>query len=250
MMSSSLAQEVPHKVMDLNCLECHSTISWNEVKFNHKSTGFSLDGRHATIRCASCHSLKDFRDVSASCYTCHTDVHQGKLAKDCERCHTPQSWIMINTEYAHAGTTFPLIGRHATLDCHACHISEIEGEFSLIRSECISCHEADFNSALDPPHTTLGFGTRCDDCHMMLAWRPADFAKHNSFFPIYGGTHAGAWSTCYDCHIVAGDYEVFSCINCHKHNQADTDAHHREVSDYTYDSDACYRCHPSGSSGD
>jgi hypothetical protein len=55
---------------------------------------------------------------------------------------------------------------------------------------------------------------------------------------------------CADCHTVPTNYSAFSCINCHAHSpQSIVDAQHTEVSGYSYNSAACYRCHPQGRSG-
>jgi hypothetical protein len=42
---------------------------------------------------------------------------------------------------------------------------------------------------------------------------------------------------------------VFSCITCHAHNQSDMDNKHSGVSGYSYNSAACYQCHPTGGGG-
>jgi hypothetical protein len=50
-----------------------------------------------------------------------------------------------------------------------------------------------------------------------------------------------------DCHINSGNYSSFSCINCHEHsNRGEVDDDHSEVSGYSYESNACYSCHPTG----
>ncbi|RMF57129.1 MAG: hypothetical protein D6748_11805, partial [Calditrichaeota bacterium] len=88
---------------------------------------------------------------------------------------------------------------------------------------------------------------RCEDCHNMTAWRPANFSGHDNYFPIYSGAHGGKWDTCMDCHTSPGSFQVFSCFEgCHEHNKNRMDDKHREVSGYVYESNACYSCHPSG----
>ena len=243
------AQGNPHKVLKIDCKECHNSDSWNEIGYDHSKTGFVLDGQHADLACTECHKIEDFGAVDKQCTSCHIDVHQGKLAHSCDNCHTTQSWTSMDVTNAHANTTFPLVGAHAKLDCRSCHISDIVGEYSFIRSDCISCHQADFNSAQSPSHSALGFGTRCEDCHTLISWQPADFSRHESFFPIYSGAHSGKWVSCLDCHAISGDYTTFSCLGCHEHNEASMDSRHREVSGYVYDSNACYHCHPSGRGG-
>ncbi len=247
----AFAQKSPHsEEMRRECDQCHQSTNWKDIRFDHLSTKFPLEGRHAKARCIGCHALEDFRRVSADCITCHTDVHQGKLGASCGRCHTPRGWAVFNTLNAHAGTSFPLIGPHARLDCKACHTSEIEGEFSFMKSECYSCHEADFGQATNPSHSEMGFGTRCEECHFPVSWQPANFARHSAFFPISTGRHAGVWHTCADCHPNSADHGDFNCLGCHEHEQGRMNAKHDEVRGYAYDSNACYTCHPRGEGGD
>jgi len=246
----SLAQQSPHKELRFKCQDCHLTSKWNEIQFDHQAAGIILEGRHAKAKCTGCHVLDDFSHVNNECVACHTDVHQGKLAMACSRCHSPRGWTVFNTLNAHAGTSFPLIGPHARLDCRACHISEIEGEFSFMKSECYSCHSDDFESAANPSHSLFGFGARCEECHFPVSWQPANFARHDGYFPIYSGGHAGEWNTCRDCHPNSQDHAIFDCLGCHEHEQLRMDDKHSEIAGYVYDSNACYSCHTGGGGGD
>jgi hypothetical protein len=245
------AQKSPHsEEMRYECDQCHQSTNWKDVRFDHQETEFPLEGKHVKAKCIGCHALEDFGRVSTDCVSCHTDIHQGKLAVSCGRCHTPQGWAVFNTLNAHAGTSFPLIGPHARLDCRACHISEIQGEFSFLKSECFSCHAEDFAQATSPSHSLEGFGTRCEDCHFPVSWQPANFARHGAFFPISSGQHAGEWNSCRDCHPNPNDHSVFDCLGCHEHEQGRMNDKHNEVEAYAYDSNACYACHPRGEGGD
>ncbi|MBP6448253.1 MAG: hypothetical protein KA341_15735, partial [Saprospiraceae bacterium] len=81
------------------------------------------------------------------------------------------------------------------------------------------------------------------------AWEPATFNHDNSYFPIYSGNHKGEWNLCTDCHLNAGNFSSFSCINCHEHNnQTQVKNDHKGVNGYQYNSNACYSCHPKGKS--
>jgi hypothetical protein len=246
----SLAQQSPHRELRYRCDECHISVNWKQVHFEHQRTGFVLEGRHVGARCTGCHTLDNFSRVNIDCIACHTDVHQGKLAIACNRCHSPRGWSVFNALNAHAGTSFPLIGPHAKLDCRACHISEIEGEFSFMKSQCSSCHSADFQQADNPPHTQMGFGTQCEECHFPISWQPANFARHENYFPIYRGSHSGEWNSCRDCHPNMQDHGIFNCLGCHEHEQTRMNDKHNEVVGYAYDSNACYTCHPGGRGGD
>ena len=38
-----------------SCKSCHQTEAWSIVTFDHGSTGWALEGKHASIGCAKCH---------------------------------------------------------------------------------------------------------------------------------------------------------------------------------------------------
>ncbi len=244
------AQESPHKNMPLDCETCHNPDSWNEVTFSHEQTGFLLQGQHFGRNCRECHTLVDFWKAEPACNSCHTDVHQSRLGTECESCHVPVSWSVFDPLRAHANTMFPLIGKHARLDCASCHYREVEGEFLRLSSDCISCHREEYRTTDTPVHTAIGFGPRCEACHSLFSWQPAFFSAHDTYFPIFSGSHSGAWDTCDDCHLVKGNYTEFSCLECHPHRQSKMDDEHRGKSGYVYESQACYNCHPRGSEGD
>lgn len=241
-----LAQEVPHEVVRRDCGECHSSTTWKRIRFDHQQTRFPLTGKHRDLNCSACHHIRDFSQVSSDCNGCHVDVHQARLGSDCQSCHRPTGWSEVDILEAHANTAFPLLGAHARLDCKACHIGEIEGEFSSLKSECYACHETAYVSAGAPDHVQAQFSLRCEICHTLTSWQPANFTEHEGFFPIFSGEHAGEWSTCGDCHLSANNYQIFSCLTCHAHDQAEMDREHREVSGYSYESTACFSCHPRG----
>lgn len=105
----------------------------------------------------------------------------------------------------------------------------------------------DYNSATNPNHASEIYPTDCAMCHTTSAWDPSSFNHDAQHFRIYSGTHNGKWDTCTECHTVAGDYSTFSCIDCHEHdNQNSVNNDHNGVSGYSYNSNACYNCHPNG----
>ncbi len=104
---------------------------------------------------------------------------------------------------------------------------------------------SDYNSTTNPNHASSGFGTDCAQCHDESAWGNATFDHDDQFFPIYSGNHNGEWNACTECHTNPNDYSVFSCIICHD-NQADLADEHSEENGYSYNSNACFNCHPNG----
>jgi hypothetical protein len=119
------------------------------------------------------------------------------------------------------------------LSCSRCHTS---GTVGPIPSSCYSCHQADYQGA--PNHASLGYPTDCTDCHTRSSWAATAF---NHRFPLRG-PHNKPCSTCHQ----GGNFASFTCLVCHEHRQSAMDSKHREVNGYSYSSQACYQCHPSG----
>jgi hypothetical protein len=141
---------------------------------------------------------------------------------------------------------YPLNGAHDMIanDCNACH----NGDYVNTPNTCVGCHQADYDGTTDPDHVAAMFPTDCMLCHDETAWDPSTFDHDGMYFPIYSGSHQDEWVTCNECHTTANDYTMFSCIDCHEHdNQTDVDDDHSEVNGYVYESNACYACHPDGS---
>ena len=138
-------------------------------------------------------------------------------------------------------TRFPLTGAHRTVSCQSCHGN---GVYPGKSTDCVSCHRSDYDQTTNPVHTAAGFPLDCASCHTTSGWSGARFDHDGRFFPIYSGAHRGRWQSCAECHTNPANYAQFTCLPCH--GQTETNGHHREVSGYQYDSQACYSCHPRG----
>lgn len=185
-----------------NCELCHhehqglgaNLIDWGkggEKGFNHRRTGWPLEGKHADEKCASCHekrrmvwppALKILEKraatrlgVSTNCTDCHFDEHRGQQQEDCEFCHVEKGW-KPQPGFNHNDTEYPLKGKHAQVKCSGCHPSERDGEphaFPAPKSEtflrfapiehrvCLNCHK-DVHEGR--------FGLRCQSCHVVDGW--------------------------------------------------------------------------------
>jgi hypothetical protein len=236
------------------CFACHPTGDGDDG-FNHNLTNFPLTGAHLTTECVGCHA-NGYTGTTTICSECHqTDYNQSanpshqslSLPSTCETCHTTNAgWspatFPIHNEY------YVLNGAHQTIsnNCFECH----EGNYIETPNLCFGCHAEDYNQTTDPPHQPAGFSTLCETCHIESAWTPATFDHDNQYFPIYSGNHNGEWESCTECHTTPSNYTLFSCIDCHEHNQPDTDSQHNGVGGYSYNSEACYACHPTGDGDD
>jgi len=245
--AAAAAQDMPHEQVPFACTRCHADLDEQTlIEFDHEDVDFPLEGHHEVVSCRRCHDLRDFARAEGRCSTCHTDYHQGRLYPECETCHSPEGWDVIDSYDVHSRTAFQLMGAHVRLDCDACHEREIVAERASLTSECFDCHRHDYEQNETPPHDEFGFPTNCEECHVQFAWRPSQIPFHPGDFPIFAGTHAGEWDTCLDCHNSTGTWLPFSCVECHKHNEADMAEEHDDVDFYYYDSYGCYGCHPNG----
>jgi hypothetical protein len=266
------------------CTDCHGEERWDGAeRFDHALAAFRLTGRHRDVACAECHPANDLAEARyeavdhASCAACHADPHRGAMAGDCRSCHTPEGWERVRTgaiegRFDHDRTGFALTGRHAGLECAACHRGRA-GESVRIRfrpgtegrlyprpvaGSCAACH-------LDPHRGELA--DRCEACHRDGGWSPTSYGldRHaRSAFPLESAHAAvpcdachrdpdgaaGAPSlrfrletTCRACHAAddphAGLYDDRPCESCHRPTRfADAVLDHATVADV-----ACRSCH-------
>ena len=249
--------DMHNNTVGMDCARCHDPKSWlvSNITEIHQMSRFPLLGAHNTASCADCHSSAsnlEFQPLGVECIDCHRQDYeattnpnhaQAGLSTDCIECHKIDAFSWSSQGFNH--DFFPLSKGHEINDCSACHTS---GVFEPISADCYSCHQNDFLAATNPSHQGSGFTTTCTDCHTTDPdWQPAKFDIHDDFyFPVYSGEHRGEWESCADCHTQPESYAVFSCTNCHEHNQGEMDDEHSDVNGYSYNSLACYACHPMG----
>jgi hypothetical protein len=230
------------------CETCHSQSSWVPSTFNH-SLAYPLTGAHTTVACNLCHA-NGYVNTPNQCADCHqnkfnqtTNPSHTKIgiSTDCQTCHTTNpGWAPAT--FATHNNYYVLAGAHVSVTCDACH----KGNYNTTPNTCADCHTTDYNQTTNPNHTSAQFPKTCADCHSQSAWTPSTWNHDGKYFPIYSGKHLGQWTTCADCHKNASDYAQYSCIDCHDHNSTDMNAKHISVAGYSYNSTACYTCHPQG----
>lgn len=232
-----------------NCVDCHDpfALTWSADLISHDF--FPLTMGHDNLSCKECHLTETYSDASPECMSCHlpdysattNPVHShANFSTDCAACHTTGAWSPATYDHS----IYPLLGAHATIpNCTQCHVNG----YSNTPNTCVGCHLTDYNATTNPDHETAQFPTDCKQCHSETAWTPSDFDHDGLYFPINSGNHKGEWNSCTDCHTNSSNYAVFSCINCHEHNnQSEVNKDHNGVNGYTYTSNACYSCHPDG----
>jgi hypothetical protein len=162
------------------CARCHSEhngenfplIKWDTKTFDHKETGYLLEGKHVGVECNKCHNpsrispqerttIKEkdlnrtYLGVSTACATCHEDFHKGRLGPTCQSCHNFVDWKSINVgQFDHSKTRYPLTGLHAQVQCAKCHTNGPDGKPKYVGipfSKCSDCHQ-------DPHHGSFPQG--------------------------------------------------------------------------------------------
>ncbi|MEZ6021279.1 MAG: hypothetical protein R3F17_14665 [Planctomycetota bacterium] len=116
--------------------------------------------------------------AARDCAGCHEDVHVGQLGSNCRSCHLQDTWRPFGMREMHASTRFPLVGRHATASCRACHLGAEVGRFAQTDSACVSCHRRDLEATANPNHIGLGWVDNCDRCHVPTTWHQAQFVPN------------------------------------------------------------------------
>jgi hypothetical protein len=233
-----------------NCLQCHNFVDWKSAtQIDHSKTRFPLTGLHAQVPCAKCHAPAGpgqgprFTGIPFSkCSDCHNDPHHGAFAQSCETCHTTSGWkrIPVSQQFDHSKTKYPLLGKHAQVDCIQCHTA---GNFKkpVAFAKCSDCHTPDPHHGQFAARKDKG---ECSACHNVNGWKPSLFSVKEHAATAYPleGKHSSV--PCAKCHIPAGiatRYKIpFNrCMDCH------SDVHQGQFAAVPYKSQ-CDQCHTVG----
>ncbi|MGK5087179.1 hypothetical protein WDW86_06440 [Bdellovibrionota bacterium FG-2] len=211
-----------HGLATQACISCHSdhkgrnfdTTQVDSKKFDHKLTGYILEGKHADLKCSDCHKEKraertHYFGLKVSCVSCHqkNDPHQfqGDWAKkDCNACHQLKAW-KENVRFDHKKDAhFQLEGKHAQIGCKDCHLPEnskhaIYHWEHFEKTSCLACHKNNphhFGTFKSP---RLKNPNDCSTCHLETGWKDTPKFSHNeqTRFKI-GGKHLDL--KCDKCH--------------------------------------------------
>jgi len=192
------------------CAGCHTEKTWRDIVFRHdRDTKYALTGRHAQTKCDSCHAGHVYRDkLAADCQSCHRkdDKHREQLGRQCEQCHDAVEWKKT-VRFDHNKSRFPLLGRHARVECKSCHATPA---YKDAKRDCIGCHEK------EDKHKRM-LGLDCASCHNARDWKIWDFdhAKRAKF--VLDGVHRD--TACVSCHKTPGDKVAplgTTCVACHR----------------------------------
>lgn len=260
---TSCHDDVHDNNLGTDCKQCHTEESFTShrrlKRFRHDRTNFPLKGQHKRVDCFACHTddvaldrlfQENLGTDPNDCASCHEDVHEGKLGTNCIECHNEESWtlssgVMSEDEFNHDLTDFPLEGKHETVDCRECHVSERFTE-PMAHQNCADCHD-DYHQG-EFADAVTGIAPDCVDCHTVDGFTPSTFtleAHAETNFPL-DGAHVA--TPCFACHYseepLAGDVRNWrfreigsACVDCHE------DVHEGEIADEFYPEQACEICH-------
>ena len=222
------------EILGRECVSCHSDhhgrnfemIRFDEKAFNHKLTGYELEGAHAEQKCIACHKKEFIADqkirdkkytylgLGTDCLACHADYHQNTLSSRCADCHGFNKFKPASG-FDHSNTRFSLDGKHRDVECIKCHRIETRDgtPFQVFAgvtfSNCTSCHTDVHNNR---------FGQDCRQCH-----------SEESFHVIKGMSSFDHSKTDYP---LEGRHQLVKCSGCHRTKYTDPLRH-----------DKCSECH-------
>lgn len=212
------------------CETCHADTSWKTIDFAHDlKTKFKLLGKHESVKCLSCHKGPLYKEKTpVTCIGCHRkdDVHKGALGEKCATCHSEAKWK--STSFNHdRDSKFPLLGKHITTKCDACHKPGIK---EALPKTCIGCHKKDDKHKDD-------FGAKCESCHKEDSWKTIRFDHDRDTKYALNGKHATV--KCTACHTGKLYQQKLGadCISCHRKD----DAHKESLGE------RCASCHKENS---
>jgi len=208
-----------------DCGKCHYERDWKKTNIDHSKTAFPLLGKHEKAECGACHKSMNFKEAPKDCWSCHQreDKHEGQEGKACGSCHDERAWKPA-PKFDHGLTRFPLLGKHAPVECKSCHKTP---RYKDAKLDCYSCHVKD-----DKHKKTLG--TNCAQCHNARSWKAWDFDHDKRTKFVLDGGHKG--KACSACHTQPMEAKVLTptlCASCHAKDDVHEGAYGKQ----------CQQCH-------
>ena len=222
------------------CVDCHvdhqgrdfELIHWPDGRenFDHKKTGYELQGAHQKATCRTCHKAgfnkdadqlkklgknldRTYLGLDSQCMSCHEDNHQQQFASQCTSCHDQNQWKPAAL-FAHEKTTFPLTGLHGKVACEKCHVPKKLTQdkpavqyTNIAHDQCTDCHS-------DPHENRLG--SECISCHETTGWQNIRGEGFNHDVTRYKLEGKHKTVRCESCHSGERKKPAFDrCSGCH-----------------------------------
>ncbi|MBV9669550.1 MAG: cytochrome c3 family protein, partial [Acidobacteriales bacterium] len=228
------------------CEQCHNTTSWTQATFDHNQTPFPLTGAHVSVPCSQCHANGNFTTAPLQCVGCHQKDYNGTnnpphsqagFGTSCEQCHNTTTWA--NAAFDHNKTPFPLTGFHTQVACTQCHVNN---QFVGTPTQCVACHQKDYNGTNNPPHAQAGFSTSCEQCHNTASWAGAVFDHSKTPFPLTGFHTTVACTACHVNNQFVGT--PTQCSACHMADYNGTTNPAHKAAGFPL---SCEQCHTTAS---
>lgn len=231
--SSKTLSELHVAFAEKDCLDCHTEhrgFAGKTTKpFDHKILAFNI-----LNECAACHT-DDYQKA-----------HPARYTMDCKPCHiSTTGWRILSFNHNTVAGKMACVQCHPTPGdkkhrqypetCETCHTvknwRKVSFHHDAIASElaCTACHK----KPDDDLHATAS--ENCNACHSTKKWKPATL-DHDKYFPLTGD-HSASCNTCHP----NGNYQQYTCLNCHEHNTAHIRHEHEEHGIHNYGD--CLRCH-------
>jgi formate dehydrogenase gamma subunit len=217
------------------CETCHSVAGWKDknLKFDHNSAKFRLEGKHTSVTCEKCHKPQTpgaalgaavFKGMKFDlCNDCHKDPHRGELKAKCSSCHSVQGWRGKELKFDHGrDTQYRLEGKHESVACAKCHKAKTKDgslnvtSFRTKHETCSDCHK-------DPHRGELR--AKCSSCHSVQGWRGKELKFDHGRDTKYR---------------LEGKHESVKCLKCHK---ATTKDGLLNVASFRTKHESCSDCH-------
>lgn len=226
---------VSTEVKGKDCVTCHNEhhgrkfeiLRFDTEKFDHRLTGYTLEGAHTKKKCKDCHKTAfiqnpkvkekkfSYLGLNTACAACHEDYHQKTLKGDCEDCHGFDAFRPA-PKFEHSKTNFQLKGKHQSVDCKACHKISTRNEkpfqeFAGLRYEnCSACHKDVHNNQ---------FGPNCKDCHSEQSFQQVQgldkFDHSKTKFELQGKHKSIDCKACHKTRLT-DPLPFAQCSDCHK----------------------------------
>jgi hypothetical protein len=218
----------------LACKLCHAEhkgrarelFGWKSIDpFDHgQLANFRLDGKHAEVRCLTCHKQTTrsgsttYLAAPTTCGGCHqSQSRHGALSEalaHCDRCHSTREWRPLETlKFDHEREArFTLAGKHESVGCAGCHKGKDAGSPFVFRNpawgSCAACHENVHGA------TSLFGRISCQSCHSAkVPFKEIHFDHKATHFPLAGAHRAVACAGCHRRQAPAAPKTT--CAGCH-----------------------------------
>ena len=215
-----------------DCGRCHvehlgrsaTLVRWpggGPTRFEHRQSGWALEGAHASVHCKDCHDRRNRRGhptylgLKTNCVSCHDDPHKGRFeGAECVSCHNETDWSEV-TNVRKNHPVLSLAGGHSKTKCEGCH-DKGNVKPPSAGSKCVSCH-AQVHEAK--------FGDRCERCHASIRWtrlpRKIGLRAHPlTAFPLEGRHREVACARCHSTKLPLQrryrNLRFQKCGNCHR----------------------------------